>query len=54
MAYGSDTPSVTVGQYLWGTLQVHRVMDDFLRNQFSQHPEVAPHITIYLFEYRAP
>ena len=43
-----------VGKYLWGNLQAHIVMDDFLRTQFSQHPEVAPKITIYLFKYRAP
>ena len=25
-------------------------MGDFLRAQLPQHPEVAPHITLYLFE----
>ena len=29
-------------------------MDDFLRDQFRQHPEVAPHITLYNFEHGAP
>ena len=52
--YGSNESSVIVGKYLWGNLQAHIVIDDFLRTQFSQHPEVAPQITIYLFEYRAP
>ena len=42
-----------VGQYLWGTLKTHRVMDEFLWEQFRQHTEVAPHINIYLFEHRA-
>ena len=50
----SDNLSEVVGKYLWGNLQVHRVMDDFLQTQFLQHPEVAPQITIYLFEHRCP
>ena len=29
-------------------------MDIFLHTEFRQHPEVAPHITLYLFEHRAP
>ena len=28
-------------------------MDDLLWTHFHQHPEVAPHITLYLFEHRA-
>ena len=43
-----------MGQFLLGTLQAHQVMDDFLRTQLRQHPEVSPHITLYLFEHRAP
>ena len=53
-AYGSADNVVMVGQYIWGTLQAHMVMDDLLRSQFRQHPEVEPQFTIYLFEYRAP
>ena len=30
--------SVMVGQYLWGALQAHRVIDDFMIAQFRQHP----------------
>ena len=37
-----------------GTIQAHRVMDYLLQNQFIQHPEVTLHITMYLFEHRAP
>ena len=29
-------------------------MDDFLRTQIRQHPEVDLHITLSLFEHRAP
>ena len=53
-AYGLSDNVVLLGQYLWGTLQTHRVMDNFLRVQFRQHIEVAPHITFYLFEHWSP
>ena len=53
-AYGYNNPTYMVVKYLWGTLQAHMVMDDFLWTQFYQHPEVAPHITLYLFEHRSP
>ena len=52
--YGSDKPAEMVGQYLWGTLQEHLVMGDFLWTQFHQHPEVDPHITLYLFGHVFP
>ena len=29
-------------------------MADFLRAQFRQHPEMTPHIMLYLFEHIAP
>ena len=54
MAYGSENPTEMVGKYLWGTLQAHQVMEDFLRTQLHQHTEVAPHITLQLLEHRAP
>ena len=50
-AYGSAENVMMVGQYLRGTLQVLRVMDDFLISQFQQHPEVVPHINLYFFEH---
>ena len=53
-AYGPDNPMEMVGQYLCGGLQAHRVMDELFWTQFCQHHEVAPHITLYLFEHRAP
>ena len=40
--YGSKTPAVIVGHYLWGTLQDHRVMDNFMRTHLRQHQEVPP------------
>ena len=51
-AYGSDNPSVMVGQYLWVTLQAHRDMDHFLHSWLPQHPEFSSHITLYLIGYR--
>ena len=53
-SYGLETHAVKVGQYLWGTLQALRVMENFLRTQLRQHPEVSPQITMYMFEHRAP
>ena len=43
-----------VGKYLWGNLQSHRIMDEFLQEKIRQHLEVAPYITLYLFEHRSP
>ena len=51
MPYGSNNQSVMVSQYLWGTLLAHRVMDEFLLSKLLQHPEVVPHINIYLFHH---
>ena len=53
-AYGLKDQLVMVGQYLWVTPQAHIVMDEFLHSQFRHHHEVAPHITIYLFENLLP
>ena len=52
--YWSGTTSVMAGQYLWETFQAHIVIYNFLRSQFRQQPEVAPHIILYLFEHREP
>ena len=43
-----------MGQYLWGTLKDHIVMDNFLRTQLQHHPEVDPYIMLYMFEHRSP
>ena len=51
---GSENKFVMVGQYLWGTLKSHIVMNKFLRAQFKQNTEVTLHITIYLFEHLYP
>ena len=37
------TLQIMVGQYILGTLQVHRGMDEVMPTQFSHHPEVSQH-----------
>lgn len=53
-AYSDSNPALMVGQYLWATLQDHRVQKEFLDAGFRSHPQVAPRITMYLFENQAP
>ena len=53
-AYVSDNPSEMVRQYLRVNQQAHLVMNYFFLTHFFQHPEVAPHITLYLFEKMSP
>ena len=39
-SYVSEDKVVTLGKYLWGALQDHIVMYEFLLAQFRQQPEV--------------
>ena len=43
-----------VGLYLWASLQAHRVMAEYVKADFKRHPDVAPNVTFFLFENRAP
>lgn len=52
--YAERNPHLMVGQYLWCTLQAHRVMREFMEAGFRRHPKVSPGIVMYLFEHRAP
>ena len=54
MVYGSDKRSEMAAQYLWGALQTHQVIDEFLWKKFFQNTEMAPHIILYLFKHGAP
>ena len=36
--------------YFWGTLCRHRVMEEFRRAKFREHPKVYPHIVMFLFK----
>jgi hypothetical protein len=42
------------GAYLWASLQVHRVMSDYLAADFWHHPSVAWVIAIHLYSHRVP
>ena len=53
-AYGLKYQLFMVGQYLWVTTQAPLVMNEFLHSQFRNYPEVAPHITLYIFEHFLP
>ena len=53
-AYGETDPNMRVGQYLWHTLQAHRVMDEFKYAQFNQHTNIVPSIINNLFDHCPP
>ena len=38
------------GMYLWGTLQGHKVMEEFRKANFHEHPQVYPQIVMFLFK----
>ena len=33
--------------YLWGVLQDHRVMEEFLRENFTGHPKLHPQMVVF-------
>ena len=45
---------VMVEKYFWGTIQAHQIMENLLLDKLHQHLDVAPHITICLFEHCYP
>ena len=40
--------------FLWGSLQAHRIMDEFLIHSFKGHPVITPVINMHLFQHRVP
>ena len=40
--------------YLWGVLQAHRVMADFVKTNFREHPMFHPKMIMFLFETSVP
>jgi len=45
---------VSTSYFLWGSLQAHRIMREFLTKNFEAHPSVTPIINMHLFQYRVP
>ena len=39
---------------MWSTLQSHRIMQEYLLAGFRGHPNVAPVVTLHLYEHRVP
>jgi len=40
--------------FLWGSLQAHRIMDEFIVHSFEGHPVITPVINMHLFQHRVP
>jgi len=45
---------VSCALFLWGNLQAHRIMDQFLVHSFEGHPVITPVINMHLFQHRVP
>ena len=45
---------VSCALFLWGNLQAHRIMDQFLIHSFEGHPVITPVINMHLFQHRVP
>ena len=52
--YGSEDQALMLGQYLQETFKLNRAMGSLLLSTFSQNPEMDLHITLYLFQDKAP
>ena len=40
--------------YLWGLLQAHRVMADFVKENFTGHPKFHPQMVMFILETMVP
>lgn len=47
--HGWSSPDPT-SMYLWGTLQGHKIMEEFRQYNFHEHPKVYPQIVMFLFK----
>ena len=54
MPYSAIDPQLRVGQYLWYTLQVNRLMGEFQEASFCKHTEMSPSIMNHMFENISP
>jgi hypothetical protein len=41
-------------EYLWASLQAHRVMAECTAHEFRHHPSIAPIINYHLYRHRVP
>ena len=40
--------------YLWGVLQAHRFMLDFVKENFTGHPKFHPYMVMFILETMVP
>ena len=40
--------------YLWGVLQSHRVMEEFVKENFAGHPKFHPQMIMFILETMVP
>jgi molybdenum-dependent DNA-binding transcriptional regulator ModE len=45
-----EEPVARGAKYLWLTLQTHRVMQEYTKTKFREHPSIAPMLNISLFK----
>jgi len=46
--------ATSCGLFLWGSLQAHRIMDEFTVSAFEGHACITPIINMHLFQHRVP
>jgi hypothetical protein len=51
---GLDEPSRRIGLLLWGTLQTHKLMKEFIDARFRRHPTVAANLMLHLASIQVP
>ena len=49
-----DHPDRANELYVWGVLQAHRVMLDFVKENFTGHPKFYPQMVIFILETIVP
>ena len=53
-AYSYQYLYMCVGQYIWHTLQEHRIMVEFKSDSLYKHTQISPRIINHLFKHREP
>ena len=47
-------PDIANKLYLWGVFQAHRVMLDFVKENFTGHPKFHPQMVMFILEKMVP